>query len=286
MRMQPGAKRAGPDPGRQVGQHRAAAARARQTQPAPLAHLDGDRRQLPLLMADRIADPLLTAAEPMPAPARKRRALKRPVGQLVGHGRLAPLALMPRLGRPAHDAAGRHAQAASSLARAPARDAAGASTADRSTAPPSCCANHDSATAHAPPRARATPPPRPAARAPTRAPARHRLPRSAPPPTPARPQDSMRPEGILPPVTTPRECLRPIDHRIYGDNSDTVHRETVRLARVATNSTPALPTARPLVIELHLHNVKPIVHHVGDLGEGRRLPKSAAFPCSRGQTTD
>ena len=36
-------------------------------------------------------------------------------------------------------------------------------------------------------------------------------------------------------------------------------------------------TDRPLIIKLDLHNVQPIVHHVGDLLGGPQLPNTAAF---------
>jgi hypothetical protein len=63
----------------------------------PLAHHGHDHRQIPLLMRDRVADPLLAAGEPVPAAAPLRQAVHRPGRQLLGLGRRPARSLMAGL---------------------------------------------------------------------------------------------------------------------------------------------------------------------------------------------
>src|SRR5579884_161819 len=97
MRMQPRPERAQRHALRQLRQRRLAAFGALQPQPAPLAHVGHDLRQLPPLMADRLADTLLTTGEQVPAPAPLRHTLHRGGRQLLRLGRRPTGALMTRL---------------------------------------------------------------------------------------------------------------------------------------------------------------------------------------------
>jgi hypothetical protein len=54
---------------------------------APLAHRRHDQRQIALLIADRLTDSLLGAAEPVPAPTGSWQTVHRPADQLIRLGR-------------------------------------------------------------------------------------------------------------------------------------------------------------------------------------------------------
>ena len=97
MRVQPRPERAQRHARRQLRQRRLAAIGALEPQPPPLAHLRHDHRQLPLLMADWIADAFLAAGELAPAPTPPRHTVKRPGGQLLRLGRRPAGTLMTRL---------------------------------------------------------------------------------------------------------------------------------------------------------------------------------------------
>jgi hypothetical protein len=97
MRMQARPERAQPHSRGQLRQHRLAAARTRKPQPPPLAHVRDNQRQLPLLMRDRLPNPLLATNEPIPAPAPLRQTLKRSGRQLLRLGRLATRSRMTGL---------------------------------------------------------------------------------------------------------------------------------------------------------------------------------------------
>src|SRR5579875_294641 len=81
---------------RKLGQHRAPARRTLQTDTRMLEHQRAGRRQLVLLVEDRVADPLLPAAEQTSATTALRQMLKPPIDVLRVH-HLPRLALMPGL---------------------------------------------------------------------------------------------------------------------------------------------------------------------------------------------
>ncbi len=96
MRLHPGPERRAGHPVRQLSERRVLAPRAHEPVQTMLEDQRDDQRQLPLLISDRIANPLLTAIKPVPAPARHGKMLKALLHSLRC-GQLAGPALMTRL---------------------------------------------------------------------------------------------------------------------------------------------------------------------------------------------
>ena len=180
---------------RQLRERRLLTRRAAQPQPGVLEHQRADHRQLELLMAHRIADPLLAAVKHMPATATVRQ-MRDPLVQPLGRDQLP--ASCP-------DApAGRRTCASSACTPpAPTGDARPETPADPTTAACRYSPSSGQGDARAPRPAHAAarprqatpaPAPPPAPRPPTRSP----LPRHA-----ARTQTSMQHAGTLLTTTTP-----------------------------------------------------------------------------------
>ena len=159
----------------------------------------GGHGQLELLMAHRIADPLLAAVKHMPATATVRQ-MRDPLVQPLGRDQLPGLALMPGLAAGlAHRALVRLPRQPSSSAETPADPTTAACSYSPSSGQGDARAPRPAHAAARPRQATPAPAAPPAPRPPTRSP----LPRHA-----ARTQDSLQHAGTLLITTTPPERLR------------------------------------------------------------------------------